>query len=137
VSRVVVDANVFVSLLTGRNDKQRELAIALLQRAEDGEVVLFLPQFVIFEVTYVLQSLYAVNGDDLASMIRDLLSFPGLQVIDECPWKRIFELWPEPLPGLADASIVAVATTNRYAAIATFDQKLARRANGLGVASYW
>ena len=137
MQQVVVDANVFVSLLTGRHEKQREVAAALLQEAEDGEIVVILPQFVVFEVTYVLQSLYGVTGDRLASMIRDLISFPGVQVTDHCPWTRIFELWPNPLPGLADASIAALATTNRYDAIATFDQKLGRRAKDLGVASYW
>jgi len=137
VRQVVVDANVFVSLLTGRHEKQREVAGALLQQAEDGEIVVILPQFVVFEVTYVLQSLYGVTGDRLASMIRDLLSFPGVQVTDDCPWNRILELWPNPLPGLADASITALATTNRYDAIATFDQKLGKRAKALGLATYW
>ena len=137
MQRVVVDANVFVSLLTGRNEKQREAGVALLQEAEDGEIVVILPQFVVFEVTYVLQSLYGVTGVRLASMIRDLLSFPGVQTIDTCPWRRVLELWPDPLAGLADASIVAVATTHRYDAIATFDQKLAKRAKDLGVAAYW
>lgn len=135
--QVVVDANVFVSLLTGRHEKQRQVAAALLQEAEDGKVVVILPQFVVFEVSYVLQSLYNVTGNRLASMIRDLLSFPGVQVTDDCPWNRIFELWPNPLHGLADASIAALATANRYDAIATFDQKLGRRANDLGIASYW
>jgi predicted nucleic acid-binding protein len=137
VRSVVVDANVFVSLLTGRHGKQQEVAAALLQEAEDGEVAVILPQFVVFEVTYVLQSLYSVTGDRLASMIRDLLSFPGVQVTDDCPWNRIFQLWPNPLPGLADASIAALATTNRYDTLATFDRKLAKRAKDLGVASYW
>lgn len=135
--RVVADANVFVSLLTGRHEKQREVAASLLQEAEDGKIVVMLPQFVVFEVTYVLESLYGVTGDRLGPMIRDLLSFPGVQVTDDCPWNRIFALWPNPLPGLADASIAALATANRYDAIATFDQKLGRRAKNLGVASYW
>lgn len=135
--RVVVDANVFVSLMTGRHEKQRDAAAALVQAAEDGEIVAIVPQFVVFEVTFVLQSLYAVTGVRLASMIRDLISFPGVEVTDDCPWPRIFELWPDPLPQLADASIAAVARTHRYEAIATFDQKLARRAKELGVASYW
>lgn len=39
-----------------------------------------------------------------------------------------FELWPDTLSGPGDASIVAVATTQRYDALATFDQKLAKRA---------
>jgi predicted nucleic acid-binding protein len=137
VRSVVADANVFVSLLTGRHEKQREVAAALLQGAEDGEVEVILPQFVVFEVTYVLQSVYGVTGGRLASMIRDLFSFPGVRVTDDCPWRRVFELWPNPLPGLADASIVAVGTNHRYDAVATFDQKLARRAKDLGLASYW
>jgi predicted nucleic acid-binding protein len=120
--RVVVDANVFVSLLTGRHEKQYGAAQALMQEAEDGTVVAILPQFVVFEVTYVLQSLYDVSGDRLASMIRDLVSFPGVQTTDDCPWRHIFEIWPNTLPGLADASIVAIATANRYDAVATFDR---------------
>ena len=69
-------------------------------------------------------------------MLRDLIALPGVIVIDECPWKRVLDYWPNPLPSLADASIVAVAASSRYDAIATFDQKLARRAKALGVATY-
>jgi predicted nucleic acid-binding protein len=137
VRSIVADANVFVSLLTGRPEKQQEVAAALLQKAEDGEVAVILPQFVVFEVTYVLQSLYGVTGQRLAAMIRDLLSFPGVRVIDACPWSHIFELWPTLLPGLADASIAALALANHYDALATFDQKLSKRAKAAGVASFW
>jgi predicted nucleic acid-binding protein len=137
VQHVVVDANVFVSLLTGRHEKQHRAARGLLQEAEDGNLVAVLPQFVAFEVSYVLQSLYHVTGGRLASMIRDLVSFPGVRTIDDCPWRRIFELWPTPLPSLADAAILALATTNRYDAIATFDRKLAKRSKDLGMAAYW
>ena len=137
MQRVVVDANVFVSYFTGRHEKQYEAASALLQEAEDGNLVAVLPQFVVFEVTYVLQSLYNVSGDRLASMVRDLVSFPGVQIVDDCPWKRVLEVWPDPLGGLADAAIVAVATTNRYEAVATFDRKLANRLKSFGFAAYW
>jgi predicted nucleic acid-binding protein len=137
VRHVVVDANVFVSYLTGRHQKQYDAARALLQEAEDGNLVAILPQFVVFEVTYVLQSLYNVTGDRLASMVRDLVSFPGLQIVDDCPWKRVLEVWPDPLPGLADAAIVAVATTKRYDAVATFDRKLSNALEGLGLEPYW
>ena len=43
------------------------------------------------------------------------------------PWKRVLDYWPSPLPSLADASIVTVAASSRYDAIATFDQKLSKR----------
>jgi predicted nucleic acid-binding protein len=96
-----------------------------------------LPQFVVFEIVYVLQSTYRVPGSELSPMLRDLIALPGVLVIDECPWKRVLEYWPAPLPSLADAAIVAVAASKRYNAIATFDQKLGKRAKDLGVATYW
>ena len=70
-------------------------------------------------------------------MISDLVSFPGVQTIDHCPWRRIFDVWPNSLSSLADASIVAVAMTNRYEAVATFDRKLANRLESFGLTAYW
>ena len=134
---VVVDANVFVSFFVERNAKQRDAADELLQQAEAGGIAAIVPQFVVFETAYVLQSQYGITGESLASVIRDVVTTPGVQTIDTCPWRRVFELWPNTLADLADASIVAVATTHRYDAIATFDQKLVKRAKDLSVASYW
>lgn len=134
---VVIDANVLVSYFTARNDAQLAAAKALLQQAEDGELVAIVPQFVVFEVTYVLQGLYNITGERLTAMIGDVIRFPGARVIDDCPWKRVLEVWPDPLPSLADAALAAVASANRYDAVATFDRKLARRAQALGVSSYW
>lgn len=134
---VVVDANVFVSFFIERHEQQRTAARELLESAEAGEIAAVVPQFVIFETAYVLQSQYGVTGENLASVIRDIVSTPGVQMIDTCPWRRVFELWPSPLTGLGDASIVALAITHRYDAIATFDQKLAKRSKDLGVPAYW
>lgn len=134
---VVVDANVIVSFFVDRHAKQRDAADALLQEAEEGKIAAIIPQFVVFEVAYVLQSQYAYTGDRLAELIRDVIAFPGVQLIDDCSWKRVLELWPQPLAGLADATIVAVATINRYDAVATFDRKLANRLESFGVAPYW
>jgi predicted nucleic acid-binding protein len=137
VRSVVGDANVLISYFAARNDTQRAAARALLQQAEDGAVVAVVPQFVVFELTYVLQGLYAITGERLTAMIRDVVSFPGVRVIDDCPWKRVLKVWPDPLPSLADAAIAAVAIANRYDAVATFDRKLAKRVQNLGVSAYW
>ena len=109
----------------------------MLQQAEEGEIAAIIPQFVVFEVTYVLQTQYGFTGKRLAAMIRDIVTFPGARVIDDCPWKRVMDVWPSLLPSLADAAIAAVASTNRYDAVATFDQKLAKRLKDLGVGLYW
>jgi predicted nucleic acid-binding protein len=137
VRSVVVDANVIVSFFVDRHADQRDAADALLQQAEEGKIAAVVPQFVVFEVAYVLQSQYGFTRDRLASLIRDVITFPGVQLIDDCPWKRVMEVWPDPLPSLADAAIAAVTLTNRYDAVATFDQKLAKRLKDFGVPGYW
>jgi predicted nucleic acid-binding protein len=137
VRSVVVDANVLVSFLVDRHPKQGDDAEALLQQAEAGEIVAIVPQFVVFEVTYVLQSRYGFTGERLAALIRDVIRFPGVRIIDDCPWRWVMNVWPNPIPSLADAAIAAVALTNRYDAVATFDRKLATRMLELGVAAYW
>lgn len=137
MQRVVVDANVLVSYLTGRHEKQYNAARALLQEAEDGSLLAILPQFVVFEVTYVLQSQYGLSSDRLAATVRALVSFPGVQIVDDCPWKRVLDVWPDPFSGLADSAIVAVATTNRYDSVATFDRKLANKLEAFGLAAYF
>jgi predicted nucleic acid-binding protein len=135
VQRVVVDANVLLSFITGRIEKQRDTAKALLLAAAEGELSAIVPQFVVFETVYVLQATYRLPGNELAPMIRDLIALPGVLFIDECPWKRVLDLWPSPFPSIADAAIVAIAANNRYDAVATFDQKLAKCLNDFSVAA--
>ena len=56
-----------------------------------------------------------------------------MQIVNDCPWKRVLELWPDPLSGLTDAAIVALAITNRYDAVATFDRKLSNKLQTFGL----
>lgn len=134
---VVVDANVLVSFFVDRHAAQSDAADELLQKADVGEIATIVPQFILFEVAYVLQSQYGYTGERLASLIRAIITFPGVQLIDDCPWKVVMEVWPNQLASLTDAALAAVALSNRYDAIATFDRKLAKRLTDFGVAAYW
>ncbi len=134
---VVADANVFVSFFVERNKAQHDAALQLLAAAEEGDIVGVIPQSVVFEIVYVLQSQYALTPRQLATVVRAVTSFPGMQVVDDCPWKRVLEIWPDPLTGLTDAAIVALATANRYDAVATFDRKLANKLENFGLAAYF
>jgi predicted nucleic acid-binding protein len=137
VRSVVADANVFVSFFVERNKAQQEAALALLNAAEEGEIAGVIPQSIIFEVVYVLQSQYRLTSRQAASVVDAVTKFPGMQIVDDCPWRRVLELWPDPLSGLTDAAIVALALTNRYDAVATFDRKLANKLETLGLAAYF
>lgn len=134
---IAVDANVFVSFFIDRNAAQHAAARALIQSADDGEIAAIVPQAVVFEVAYVLQSQYAVTGARLATVIKGVTSFPGTQVVDECRWKSVLEIWPDPLTGLGDSVIVSVAMATRCDAVATFDRKLANKLRIFGLESYF
>ncbi len=134
---VVADANVFVSFLVERNKAQHDAAMQLLAAAEEGDIEGVIPQSVVFEIVYVLQSQYGLAPRQLPTVVRAVTSFPGMQIVDDCPWKRVLEIWPDPLPGLTDAAIIALATANRYDAVATFDRKLANKLENFGLAPYF
>jgi len=137
VRRVAVDANVFVSFFIDRHAGQHAAARALIQQAEDGEIVGVVPQSVVFEVAYVLQSQYNAPADPIATVVRALTTFPGVQLVDECPWQRVLGMWPDPIAGLGDSVIVAVASAEHCESIATFDRKLANKLESFGLASYF
>lgn len=134
---VVADANVFVSFFVDRNKAQQEAALALLGAAEEGDIAGIIPQSVVFEIVYVLQSQYGLTSRQAATVVGAVTKFPGMQIVDDCPWRRILEIWPDPLPGLTDGAIVALATTNRYDAVATFDRKLANKLETFGLSAYF
>lgn len=135
--RVVLDTNVLVSFLTNRNDSQRVAARRLLLDAGAGEVAAVFPQFAMFEVAYVLKSVYESDDSTIASSLEAILEMPGVLIVDDCPWRRVLEYWPGSIRSLTDAAFVAVASGGRYDALATFDRKLARRLPKFGVRSYW
>lgn len=118
--RVAVDANVFVSFFIDRHTGQHAAARALIQQAEDGEIVGVVPQSVVFEVAYVLQSQYNATADRIATVVRALAALPGVQLVDECPWQRVL-----------------VATAEYCESVATFDRKLTNKLESFGLASYF
>ena len=104
---VVAGANVFVSFFVERKKAQQDAAQALFAAAEEGEIAGVIPQSVIFEIVYVLQSQYGLTSRQAATVVDAVTRFPGMQIVDDCPWKRVLEIWPDPLSGLTDAAIVA------------------------------
>jgi predicted nucleic acid-binding protein len=134
---VVVDANVLVSFFVERNEKQRAAGKALLISAEEGEIIAVIPQFVLFEIAYVLDSFYKIPPPKIADAIRATLTYPGVIITDDSSWLRVLDNWPDPLASITGAAIVGVALSNNHDSIATFDQKLIRRMKALGVHSYF
>jgi predicted nucleic acid-binding protein len=137
VRTVVADSNVFVSYFYERSKQQQDAAQRFLDAAEAGEIAGIIPQFIVYEILFVLQSQYALTPRQLNTVVAAVTSFPGMQIINDWPSKRLLEIWPDPLPAVTDATLVALATTNHYDAIATFDRKLANKLESFGLTNYF
>ena len=135
--RVVADANVFVSFFVERNKAQHEAALALFGASEEGKIAGIIPQSVIFEIVYVLESQYGLTSRQAATVVGAVTKFPGMQIVDDCPWRAILEIWPDPVTGLTDAAVVALARTNGYDSVATFDRKLSNKLESFGLNAYF
>jgi predicted nucleic acid-binding protein len=133
---VAIDTNVRLSLLIERDAVQQAKAQALLRRAEDGEVIVVLAQFILFETIYVFRTSYDYSASAVTAALRDAMALPGVILVDDCNWPLFFEHWSDFRPDVGDAAILAVAIANRYS-LATFDHKLANRAKTFGVTPYW
>jgi predicted nucleic acid-binding protein len=133
---VVIDTNVFISFVTERDAEQQDRADALMLRAKNGELIVVLPQFVIFEFIHAVREFYDLSADETKPLIAETIALPGLSVADDCSWPGVFEHWSDLRPDVVDAAILATAIANRYS-LATFDRKLANRARTFGVAPYW
>jgi predicted nucleic acid-binding protein len=137
VKQVLVDANVLISFLTDRNERQREKASALLHGAARHENALVIHSMSIVEMVYVLTQLYDEDPEAVARDVSDLLAMPGVSSTDEIPWSLVLERWPRTIPALGDAILAAAANRGSFDAVATFDRDLAKKLIRQGSAVYW
>jgi predicted nucleic acid-binding protein len=137
MSQILVDTNVLVSFLTDRDAAQQDQAAHLFAAAESGDSALVLHQIVLTELVYVLSNHYGLAAAEVSATLADLLALPGVATVDKLVWPLVLGLWPERIPGFADAVLVAAARDGRLEVVATFDLKLRRALKRHGLRSYW
>ena len=122
---IAVDTNVVVRLLTGDDARQAARASALFRTEE-----IWLSKSVILETEWVLRSLYRFRGDRLSAAILALTSLPKVRVEDPAAVSKALE-WTSSGMDFPDA--LHLASRGASARFVSFDEKLVKRAKGLGV----
>lgn len=117
-----VDANVLVRHLTGDPPEQAERATRYLRDADE----LLLPDLILAEVAYVLESFYETPRAQVATTLRAVLAFPAIRVIDADLLQRAIELYDLLRLDFADAFLVASAERTGISVIASFDRGIDR-----------
>lgn len=80
--RLALDTDVIIRLVTGDDPGKRERAVALFERAAQGEEEVLIPVTAIADAVFVLTSprLYGLARSVVADELVSLIALPGLQV---------------------------------------------------------
>ena len=117
-----VDTNVLIRHLTGDPPTQARMATRYLEQADQ----LLLPDLILAEVAYVLESYYRVARLQVAETLRSILAFPAIRVVDGALLQRAVELYEGHGLDFADAYLVASAERTGVGVVASFDRGIDR-----------
>ena len=117
-----VDTNVLVRHLTGDPPAQAARATRYLQQAEG----LLLPDLILAEVAYVLESYYETPRGQVAETLRAVLAFSAIRVVDDELLLRTVEVYEGHRLDFADAYLVASAEQTGVEKVVSFDRAIDR-----------
>ena len=120
--RAFVDSNVLVRHLTGDPPSQAKRATGFLREAEELIVV----DLVVAEVVYVLESVYKVERERIAELVRAILGFPAVVVPDRLLLLRSIEIYEQHRIHFAESYLAACAEASGVGVVASFDRAIER-----------
>ncbi len=120
--RALLDTNILIRHLTGDPPAQAKRATAYLGAGHE----LILPDLVLAEMVYVLESFYEVLRTDIARMARALLALPSIAVSDHDLLLRAVEIYEVLRLDFAEAYLAALAELSGVNRVASFDRQIDR-----------
>lgn len=117
-----VDTNILVRHLTG--DPPDMAARATKYLAPAGE--LYLPDLIVAETVYVLESYYEIARDQIAEAMRSLIAFDAIVMVDPALLLRAISVYEIDRLDFADAYLVACAESSGVGSVASFDKSIDR-----------
>jgi predicted nucleic acid-binding protein len=133
MKRVVIDTNFLISFVTDRNKQQQEQAALLFDAARRSRLLILCHQNVVTEFVYVLSRIYKVDPSAINCMLHDLLSTPGIEMINDLDHLELLDIWPVTCADYGDAVLLAYCKTRRDVELTTFDRQLIKTAQGIGI----
>lgn len=117
-----VDTNVLIRHLTGDPPDHARRATAFLADADE----LLLPDLIVAEVVYVLESFYEVAADEVAGLVRSVIAYPPIRTLDPALLLRSLEVYETHPIDFAEAYLVASAEASGIPDIISFDRSVDR-----------
>lgn len=92
---IFLDANIILRFLTNDDPEKAQRCLALMQRADRGEVQITTSETVLAEVIYVLSSprLYNLSPERIRSLLRPILQLRGLRLPSRRLYQRALDIY--------------------------------------------
>lgn len=117
-----VDSNILIRHLTGDPPDQAKQATAFLRGADNLIVV----DLVVAEVVYVLESVYGLEREHVAELVRAILAFRAVVVSDLPLLLRALEIYEQHRIHFAESYLAASAEVSGVGVVASFDRAIDR-----------
>jgi predicted nucleic acid-binding protein len=117
-----LDTNVLVRHLTGDPPELADRTTRYLATAD----ALLVPDLVLAEVAYVLESFYEAPRAQVATALRAVVGSPAIRVVDVDLLQRAIEVYDVDRLDFAEAYLVACAERTGVGAIVSFDRSIDR-----------
>jgi predicted nucleic-acid-binding protein len=117
-----LDTNVLVRHLTGDPPELAQAATQFLRDAEELRV----PDLIVADVVDVLESFYEVERPRVAELVRAIIAFPAITVLDQDLLLRAIEIYEIDRIDFADAYLVASAERSGITIVVSFDRSIDR-----------
>ena len=120
-------------LLPDEMSVRTQLVEALLQRAEQGEVLLLTNALVLAELVWTLESFYKLPKTEVEEKVLAVLNTPGLEVVDGELVLQVVVWYVEKNVDFMDAYNATWMNRQGLQTVCTFDQKHVARFEGITV----
>ncbi len=126
----LVDTNVIIRFLV---EDPREApdkfkgVFDFFTKVEIAQIVVEMPELVVFEAFFVLTKLYQVSPKEAAARLQDIISFKGILMRDKHLMQSCLEILRSKTIGLVDAYLLATAREKGIRAVYSYDSDLSKQ----------
>ena len=118
----LVDTNVIVRFFTADESEKYRSLYPFFQSLEKGKKRLELKLIVLFQVIFVLKSVYKIPKEKIAVEILELLKYKGILIKEKKTVQRMLELWQNNNTEIVDCYLIACIEKDNEMTLFTYDR---------------
>ena len=119
---VLLDTNVLIRFLTSDKTQKFQGVYALFESLEQGDLQVELKLIVLFQVVFVLKSVYSVPREEITTGMLRILEYKGLIVKKRRIVRRMLELWHDSKLDIVDCYLIACLEGDRQNILYSYDR---------------